>query len=1221
MLRIVELSDSSGESDNETQIKELKTTPQVEIHNLLSENHNSDEDEGPLIKEIKSTKLENKSQASKLSVPSIQEIKPTKRQVDTDSEYNSVLDELRSRPESPDRFVTILKQILNDKTKYTYAQYFSLVVTVLNTNVYDFFTQLTSQQSQIVVEFLTTPIAISNILIQLKSLISNFDTQNDSSKSTSKTNPVLLLRDPQVQKEYIKSTNPISQKDLKPVDTKITTVSEIMTQSFKSATLLLSILSLVLRQSTAVIKLFQQTAFKDSTTNKFKRTAELKELNAFLAGSRIHSMASQCLLIFEKHPLVTEMMEDEESNQWKWMADTLQYSEFLSYSISQLLNRNKDTPGFVDSSAMIDFFTKSLKLHPSSSESILHHIIEPLHIENETSLLNLLISQVLQHMKSGDFKTCIINSLVPYLNKKYLFELALNETIPASNETLDEEFLKHEKENRLIISRKIQSCSMLLNYVIVQSSQTETALKLLISELLELSTNASSNLPLRRFIILSIHNLIATSISDADFEQTVFIEYLQSWGKLLNVRHSQIMTQQYQTEVLLLWACQLNKLKQKNARGESPIQAVEHSGAFLNGVSNHLSSQTIRPRIFGVAVAEVFHSMAISHSTKSDDKPLDFGMDDIYGEDLDYFRKYLVSLRDGENKIDIKELNDILHTAPNFHLSKPKKTKTIATTKPKSNKKQYNVEDETVEFKPYTFEDEVVNISDSDSEDLDDPSISVLNKERKALKPPVYLKDLADYLSSTENYDKQKLALDHGVELIQKKWKFGSEIKVYGKEVASSLIGMSDKYNIKNFNTNREEMLNMLVAADPLQLAPFLAQLLVVGDYSMYQRAIILSTLASSARLLANFGGPVDNTTKSSSSAVAMFPTKMLPNEAMHQAFLKSANQTPRSINGNDDNKQQQLSFYNNLKALTYGLQRELVGETASKAKEELLSQNKVLRVSQTLQRQRDNKTPVSRSKTNVYAQICYKSYFTPLVGQWYRIISNGSNAKSKFLKGKAGGNVYSELFVGQFLNTLSILLFLAAPTCPQLNEMCGTLLELLMGLRGATTTTTTSFKNKKSQNDNGDDDNDQNDITFRESIYTALLAILQVCNEQDGYEMLVRRWPKPIIEMKMWADEMWLNHEQFIPTDNSSSPVDEESRRVRGLAANVLFMFQGLTEKWKQRMIGELTGLENDASGDNLVAGSENVINKGFQFGGLGLSNIKTSTSSAAGNITIPKF
>lgn len=1198
MLRIVELSDSSGESDNEYQIKELKSTPKIEINNLLSETNNTDDDNSPLIKEVKSTKLENKS--DNLKPFAIQEIKSSKPPTNTDSFFDSILQELRSRPESPDRFVSILKQILKDKTKYTYTQYFSLVVTVLSTNVYDFFTQLTPQQSQIVVEFLTTPIAISNILIQLKSLISNFDnTQNGSNRLTvSKSNPALLLRDPQVQKEYIKSANPISQNDLKPVNTKITTVSEIMSQSFKSATLLLTVLSLILRQSTAAIKLFQETIFKDSATNKFKKTTELKELNSFLAGSKIHSIAAQCLLTFEKHPLVTEMMEDEQANQWKWMADPFQYSEFLSYSVRQLLIRNNDSPGFIDSPILIDFFTKSLKLHPSSPESVLHYVTKPLQIDNNSSLLNLLISQVLRHMKSGDFRTFVTSSFVPYLNKKYLFELSLNETTPASDETLDKEYLDYEKKNRLIISSKIQSCSMLLNHVIVQSSLPETALKLLISELLELSTNASSNLPLRRFIVLSIHNLIPTSISDTEFEQTAFIEYLQSWGKLLNVRHSQIMTQQYQTEVLLLWAYQLNKLQITNARGEFPIQEVEHSGAFLNGISNHLSSQTIRPRIFGVAVAEVFSSMAFSHSSKPDDKKLDFGMDDIYKDDLDYFRKYLMSLKDGENKIEINKLDQILHTAPNFHL--PKKTKTLqvthSATPPKSDKKEYNVEDETVEFKPYTFEDEMIDISDDDSEDLDDPSISVLNKERKALKPPVYLKDLAEYLSSTESYDKQKLALDYGVELIQKKWKFGSEIKVYGKEIASSLVGMSDKFNIKNFNTKREEMLNVLVAADPLQLAPFLAQLLVVGDYSMYQRTIILSTLASSAQLLSSFGGPID-TSKSSPSI--MFPTKTLPNEAMHQAFLKSANQTLTNASENEENK---TNPYSNLKALTFGLQRELVGETASKAKEELVSQNKVLRVSQTLLRQRGNKTPVAKSKTNFYAQICYKSYFTPLVGQWYRIISHGSNSAGKTLRGRAGGNVYSELFVGQFLNTLSILLVLAAPTSPQLNEMCGVLLELLMGLRG----TTIPSKSSKQQDDQG------HDIVFRESIYTALLSILQVSNEQDEYETLVKRWPRPIIEMKMWAEEMWLNHDQFIPTSGS---VDEESRRVRGLAANVVYMFQKLAEKWRQRMVGELTGLENDASGDN--AGPES-IGKGFQFGGLGLSNIKTSSNS---NITIPKF
>ncbi|VVT53581.1 uncharacterized protein SAPINGB_P003646 [Magnusiomyces paraingens] len=1097
-----------------------------------------------------------KISSTPVPLPSAQQLPPTKSEaINTDA----ILEELRLRP-SIERFIeliTIFEKQQNTSESTTSPQLASVLATVLNVNLPDLYTQLdpSTELGPVLHLFDSLP-GIASILAQIKTHLRAFldddsDTRNTTASITGSASSFLV--DPGERNKHASAK--VTDTDLRPTATKHTRVSDTLLAAFRQTSLLLDLLASMLEQPGAVACMYIRAIASSSSA---RRPAAFREVAAYIAGSRVYMLAAQCLTVFGRHPLITG--PELYAVSWRWLCDPQAYQRFLVASLLDML-RNKNCE-----EAIPDFLLRGLRLHGSAggpqNTVLLSSFIDP----HNHELTEDLALQAFATMKPLDVRTVFSSYIIPYIYRTYL-------CVPVVLEQ-DEDENSGGAEARNIVGacadllvRLVCACISPLSGDIDKQRAT---LESITHNFPAMAMSPQYSLGLRRVLVIVL-DTVYKKFDYGEWQYLQIEELLAEWGKNMNIRHASLVAQHAQSELLVLWTLNL-------ARGgyvedaEFIKSKILESAAYLNAITNRLSSNSVRPRVLGMAVAETFSR----ELDKKNDAPLSFGVDEVYGADLDYFRKYLVGLNDHL----VKEGSWWEVLEKNHDHIQPKKKRTAVETEdegyPESNADEMELDDEddnndNGEFAPLSFAPEQDLDSDLEEEDLDDPSLNVLDKDKRNTKPPVYIKDLVAYLDATESFAKQKLGLETAAKLIEQKARYGKELQFYSKELATALVGMRNNFDIKQFEEQRGSALATLVAADPSRVGPHLSVLLVTGDYSALQRTVVLSGLASGAEILAN--------SKTGAGNSPVFASRKLPSEALHKLFLEM---DEVSLGGDpDEQKRLGAEGYSgaHLKTLTYEMQQELLGGTTERAQEQLVGAARELRVSGSLEKQRKEGTVGKLrpsgvlARTNVYAKTAARSFFLPLAGNWQRV--SGSSSSS------ARGTPYFGMFLAQVLRTLAVLLYLAAPGSTELTEMSGVLLEIVMaqrarGLRGAV----------ESGNENAQV---YEDLAVREGLYTAILAIVQIAREQDGGEALVSRWPQEVVELKLWVEEMWENHEEGVGGGSSIESattlpasatglgaMDYEARRVRGLAASAVFMVDEIVEKWQRRLVGELVSPEN---------------------------------------------
>ncbi len=143
-----------------------------------------------------------------------------------------------------------------------------------------------------------------------------------------------------------------------------------------------------------------------------------------------------------------------------------------------------------------------------------------------------------------------------------------------------------------------------------------------------------------------------------------------------------------------------------------------------------------------------------------------------------------------------------------------------------------------------------------------------------------YIRDLISGLQDTENYDRHYLALTTAAPLIRRKADFGSEVKDRCEELASIFVSLPDTFELDNFDELCLQAMIAILIARPKQMGPWYAHTFFSGDYSISQRASVLTTLGLGARELAGFNRE--------EQAEKSFPTKTLP-ERLHKLYSDSS--------------------------------------------------------------------------------------------------------------------------------------------------------------------------------------------------------------------------------------------------------------------------------------------------------------------------------------------
>lgn len=139
-----------------------------------------------------------------------------------------------------------------------------------------------------------------------------------------------------------------------------------------------------------------------------------------------------------------------------------------------------------------------------------------------------------------------------------------------------------------------------------------------------------------------------------------------------------------------------------------------------------------------------------------------------------------------------------------------------------------------------------------------------------------YIRDLIAGLADSENYDRHMLALSTAPSLIRRKADFGSELKDRTMELASCIVSLHDNFEIDDWHDLRLQAMLALVVAQPRILGPYLATMLFNGDYSISQRALILTAIGLGCRELAGFEQDSKSLSKVRNAESRPFPTQKL---------------------------------------------------------------------------------------------------------------------------------------------------------------------------------------------------------------------------------------------------------------------------------------------------------------------------------------------------------
>lgn len=542
---------------------------------------------------------------------------------------------------------------------------------------------------------------------------------------------------------------------------------------------------------------------------------------------------------------------------------------------------------------------------------------------------------------------------------------------------------------------------------------------------------------------------------------------------------------------------------------------IMRSGSHLSVVSNRLAASSPRARFLGMVIGE-----AMSSLVDKGDKTMDFKIEDTKTSEAKWY-KSLVNVSDTIGNLEPLKSTFVPKILKTTKAAKAKPTSKLNSLK--GNTKIISIEeiedDEEVEsdddgLTPYAK-------PDSDAEDSDeDPTLVIRNKPTA----PVYIRDLITYLRDTENYDRQKLALSTAPSLIRRKANFGAEVSSHAEEIATLLVGLQDKYDIENFQEMRSQAMIAILIALPEKMGQWFSKTFFDGDYSLAQRAAVLTTLGLGARELGGYGSEdkslANATGSSSSSSSSSFPSKKLP-EAMHKYYSPSSSKPALTALS---------ATANPFEALTSSLQKTFLAPLAAQTADSLSGPNilKVRTFSSRLEVEKKRKKPIS----NALAKIVSTSFFFPLTGRFFiHLKAYGSNSSSNI--------AFQPYLLGLFLKTLSIILHSSGQSTLSLPQMTSEFWDLCLGLRMQAMT----------------------DTVVQEALLFSFMTILEI-NDGD-LRGLAERHGRELLETREWVEGVF----KGIGTGS------EEDEKRRLLAAGVLVRIGECVEKWQRLMVGDVVG------------------------------------------------
>ncbi|KAL8822260.1 MAG: hypothetical protein Q9191_006999, partial [Dirinaria sp. TL-2023a] len=438
------------------------------------------------------------------------------------------------------------------------------------------------------------------------------------------------------------------------------------------------------------------------------------------------------------------------------------------------------------------------------------------------------------------------------------------------------------------------------------------------------------------------------------------------------------------------------------------VLSLSKSSIYINAISNRLSASSERASLLGM-----FVGTAVSELVNPKGKRLNFSAKEIDSADGQWYRS-LTGVQD--------EVGVIEDLKPTIADSK-KKTASNPRAEHRHHKRDKLSSEEKPPSKIIAIE-EVENKSDSEDDDLvayEKPDSDVSDEDQDATlvqrnKPtaPVYIRELIAGLRDTDNFDRHKLALSNASSLIRRKASFGSEVTEHIEELATQLVGLGDKYNMEDFQKMRLQGMIAVLIAQPLKMGQWFSRTFFYGDYSMSQRASVLTTLGLGARELAGLEKEDAAMTGADAVTKSAFPSKLLPDK-LHQVYAIEAKPVD---------------------AISKKMETTMMKPMAIEAADQISGPNalKVRTFSSRMEVEKKRAKPMA----NELAKTVADGFFFPLTGLW-RVQ----------LQAYGNDNVHTSPFLlTHYLKTLSLILHAAGTSPLSLPQMTTEFWDLLLSLR-----------------------------------------------------------------------------------------------------------------------------------------------------------------------------
>jgi telomere length regulation protein len=455
-------------------------------------------------------------------------------------------------------------------------------------------------------------------------------------------------------------------------------------------------------------------------------------------------------------------------------------------------------------------------------------------------------------------------------------------------------------------------------------------------------------------------------------------------------------------QVILLAVGYLHRMKSEM------LTRLPRSSQYLHAVSNRLGASLPRARFLGMIVGT-----AVSRLVDAPDKAMKFDMEEMESDDARRFLG-LVNIADKIGDVeDLKRYTTMTKPASTRSSKIPKQEMREAPKKGPSNYTSKIISIEEVEgdeksddgLIPYQKPDD--DPSDSD----EDPTL--INRSKP--KAPVYISELVKALQANDKPDTVELALKAAPGLIRRKTGFGTELSENINDLTTALINVQEGMSKESTQHLRLRSLIACLVAQPAKIGPWFASLYFEGDFSLAQRASLLTAIGLGARELAGHSDDPDLTTDRQQSS---FPSQRLPNNLA-------------AIYAPVDNIARQLE-HTTLQPMALAAADKLTGPDILKVRtfSSRLSVEK-----KTAQRAKDRQTRIPKDLHKLLAE----SIYLPLCCRMSLLLSSRPNTNTTTL--------FEPHILRLFLQTLTIVLTTLGPHALQLYTATRETLLLLTSL------------------------------------------------------------------------------------------------------------------------------------------------------------------------------